>query len=67
MQLMLQSPAFAAERDDTRDRTLHAIEKLAKKSGKSERAVAGTLLELMHASEDEADAGDDDPKSVAAY
>jgi cyclic beta-1,2-glucan synthetase len=67
MQLMLQSPAFAAERDDTRDRTLHALEKLAKKSGESERAVAGKLLELMHGSEAEVAAGEDDPKSVAAY
>src|SRR6185436_5108466 len=53
MLLMLRSPAFAAERDDTRDRTLHALEKLAKKSGESERAVAGKLLELMHGSEAE--------------
>jgi cyclic beta-1,2-glucan synthetase len=30
-----------------RDRTLHAIEKLAKKTGKSERSVAGILLGLM--------------------
>ncbi len=68
MQLMMQSPAFAAERDDTRDRTLHAIEKLAKKSGKSERAVAGTLLEMMKRGEPLAAIGDDDdPKAVAAY
>ena len=46
-QLMLGSPAFAAERDDTRDQTLHGIEKLSKKSGKSERFVAETLLRLM--------------------
>ena len=67
-QLMLGSPAFAAERDDTRDRTLHAIERLAKKSGKSERAVAETLLGLMHraGSEPSPDA-DDDTKSVAGH
>ncbi|MGZ5238758.1 MAG: GH36-type glycosyl hydrolase domain-containing protein, partial [Caldimonas sp.] len=65
-QLMLTSPAFAAERDDTRDRTLHAVEKLAKKSGKSERAVAETLLGLMHRAAGEA-AGADESKSVAGY
>ena len=49
MQLMLQSPAFAAERDDTRDQTLHAIERLAQQA--AARASARwreTLLELMH-------------------
>jgi cyclic beta-1,2-glucan synthetase len=46
-QLMLSSPAFAAERDDTRDQTLHGIEKLARESGKSERFVAETLLRMM--------------------
>ena len=40
--LMLTSPAFAAERDDTRDQTLHAIERLARKCGRSEREVATT-------------------------
>ena len=37
---MLTSPAFAAERDDTRDQTLHAIELLARKSG-TQRARSG--------------------------
>ena len=62
---MLGSPAFAAERDDTRDLTLHAIERLAKKSGKSERAVAETLLGLMHHALGET--ADEEPKSVAGY
>ena len=66
-QLMLSSPAFAAERDDTRDRTLHGVEKLAKKSGRSERSVAETLLGLMHRAGDDPSGGGDDPKSVAAY
>ncbi|MEO8805368.1 MAG: carbohydrate-binding protein, partial [Burkholderiaceae bacterium] len=48
MQLLLGSPAFEAERDDTRDDTLHAIEKLARRSRSGETAVAQTLLELMH-------------------
>ncbi len=65
--LMLSSPAFAAERDDTRDQTLHAIERLSKKSGKSERAVAQTLLDLMHRGTDEGDGDDDEPKAVAGH
>ena len=48
MQLLLGSPAFEAERDDTRDDTLHSIEVLAKRSRRSETAVAQTLLDLMH-------------------
>ncbi|MDQ6628159.1 MAG: carbohydrate-binding protein [Pseudomonadota bacterium] len=45
--VMLRSPGFAAERDDTRDQTLHAIELLAKQSSFSEGKVAETLLALM--------------------
>ena len=48
MQLMLGSALFAAEDDTTRDKTLHAIEKLAKRSGQSEKAVAQALLKLIH-------------------
>ena len=46
MQLLLGLPAFAAERDDTRNATLHEIERLARRSGRSETVVARTLLEL---------------------
>ena len=52
MQRMLASPTFAAERDDTQDGTLHAIERLARRSGRSELAVADALLALMHAAPD---------------
>ncbi len=52
MQCMQASPAFAAERDDTQDGTLHAIERLARRSGRSERAVADALLALMRAAPD---------------
>ncbi len=52
MQRMQTSPVFSAERDDTQDGTLHAIERLARRSGRSELAVAGTLLALMHAPPD---------------
>ena len=48
MQLLLTSPAFAAERADTRDDTLHAIEQLARRSERTETEVAQTLLGLMH-------------------
>jgi cyclic beta-1,2-glucan synthetase len=47
MRLMLSSPLFAAEADPTRDQTLHAIERLALRSGHSEVAVAQRLLDLM--------------------
>ena len=44
VQRMLASPLFAAERDDTRDHTLHAIERLARRSGRSEREVADQVV-----------------------
>ncbi|MDE2079913.1 MAG: carbohydrate-binding protein [Burkholderiales bacterium] len=47
MQRMLAAPSFAAEHMLTRDQTLHAIERLARRSGRSELAVARTLLGLM--------------------
>jgi cyclic beta-1,2-glucan synthetase len=65
--LMLSSPAFASERDDTRDQTLHEIERLARKCGKSERAVASALLGLMRGGEGQVDAGDDDAHGVANH
>ena len=45
MRLMLTSPVFAAEHVATRDQTLHGIERLARRSGRSELAVAQTLLD----------------------
>jgi len=57
--LMLGSPAFTAERADTRDATLHAIELLARRSGRGERAVASALLERMKS------AATDDPAAEA--
>ncbi|HYN58987.1 MAG TPA: glucoamylase family protein, partial [Rubrivivax sp.] len=47
MQRMLGSSLFEAEHARTRDQTLHAIERLARRSGHSEAAVAQTLLGLM--------------------
>ena len=47
MQLLLASPAFESERSDTRDDTLHAIEKLARRGRKAEAEVARILMTLM--------------------
>ena len=47
MRLMLGAPLFAAEHHATRDDTLHGIERLARRSGRSEMQVARTLLGLM--------------------
>ncbi|MEO8082117.1 MAG: glucoamylase family protein, partial [Caldimonas sp.] len=68
---MMASAAFAAERNDTRDTTLHAIEALARKSGRSERTVAEALLARMHqpgGRAEEAPGIDDiDPTTVAGH
>lgn len=47
MRLMLGSPLFEAEHTLTRDQTLHAIERLARRSARSELAVGRILLALM--------------------
>ena len=57
---MEDSPLFAAEATVTRDQTLHAIERLAERSGRSEVSVAQVLLECMRTS-DSAD------KALAQY
>ena len=49
MQLLLGSPAFEAERPDTRDATLHEIELLARRSGRQETDVTRELMTLMQA------------------
>ena len=46
---MLGSPVFEAEDDTSRNTTLHGIERLSVQSGRSEAAVAQTLLRLMGA------------------
>jgi cyclic beta-1,2-glucan synthetase len=50
MRLMMAAPTFVAERDDTRDETLHAIERLARRCRRGELEVAQTLLDLMRGS-----------------
>ena len=62
MRLMLGSPLFEAEAAITRDSSLHAIERLALRSGHSEVAVAQAVLERMHTR-----AGTDPASGVAAY
>lgn len=48
MRLMLTSAVFEAEHVATRDQTLHGIEQLSRRSGRSELVVAQQLLDLMH-------------------
>ena len=47
MRLMLTSTIFAAEDINTRDQTLHRIERLAKRTGRSELHVAQALLNML--------------------
>ena len=47
MQQLLDAPVFVAEAVTTRDQTLHCIERLALRSGRTERVVAQVLLDLM--------------------
>ena len=49
MGVLLASPVFEAEDPATRGHTLHAIERLARRCGRSEVAVARSLLTLMQA------------------
>jgi len=49
MQQMLRIPAFAAERDDTQDTTLHEIERLARRSRRTEADVASIVSGLAQA------------------
>lgn len=60
MRLMLGSPLFEAEHPTTRDQTLHGIERLARRSRRSEQDIARALLGCMH------DAADADGR-VAAH
>ena len=56
MRLMLTQPVFAAEDVSTRDRSLHAIERLARQSDLSEVVVAQRLLMQMASTDDRAHA-----------
>lgn len=61
MRLMLTSPVFEAEHVRTRDQTLHGIERLSRRSGRSELVVAQTLLDQMHGGDS------DDARTVASH
>ncbi len=61
MRLMLTSPVFEAEHVRTRDQTLHGIERLARRSGCSERVVAQALLDQMRSGDS------DDARTVASH
>lgn len=52
MRLMLGSPLFEAEHAATRDQTLHGIERLARRRGRSERDIAQALRACMDAAGD---------------
>ncbi|MEO8279694.1 MAG: glucoamylase family protein, partial [Ideonella sp.] len=52
MRQLAQSPVFAAERDDTQDQSLHAVERLARQSGAAEAHIAQVLVGLAAASSD---------------
>ncbi len=62
MRAMLAWPPFAAEHHSTRDDTLHAIERLARRSRRTEMQVAQALLGLMRSHP-----GDDDAGTVASH
>ena len=64
VQSLLQSSLFSAEDSATRDQTLHAIERLAQRSGRSEVVVAQVLLRRMQ-SHDNADGSV--ARSAASY
>ncbi len=62
MQLLQTCPVHAAERDDTQDATMHAVERLARSARCSETDVARALLRLT---EQHSDAGD--ARAAPAY
>ena len=64
-QLMLGDPLFAAEHHRSRDQTLHGIEALARRSGRSEMQVAQALRGLI-TTQSEAAAGPSDAAPNAA-
>ncbi len=55
MRAMQESAAFCAERDDTQDSTLHAIERLARRCCQSELSVAHALLAQMNSAPEGSD------------
>lgn len=64
MQTLAESPVYAAEATETQDLTLHEIEQLARKSGRSELDVAKELLTLTRTASTSIDA---DRRSAPIY
>ena len=67
MQHMLTSNTFEAEHSLTRDQTLHGIERLAQRGGRSEDQVARALLSLMQVNEHPVDPGLPRDTQAASY
>jgi cyclic beta-1,2-glucan synthetase len=61
MRVLDGAGAFRAERDDTQDETLHAIERLARRTGRSEAEIGRTLVGLMQAQDGSADEARETP------
>ena len=61
MTLLQRSPVYAAEREDTQDDSLHAVESLARESARAEVDVARALVALTSG------ARDDEPQAAPAY
>ncbi len=66
MQTLGQCPVFAAEATDTQDLTLHEIERLARRSGRTELEIAQQLLALTQRAGPPED-GDPDRRSAPIY
>ncbi|MDY0745396.1 glucoamylase family protein [Paucibacter sp. R3-3] len=49
MQILQTAPVHAAESKETQDQTLHAVESLARRSGRSEATVAQLIVDLTRA------------------
>ena len=58
MQMLQTAPVYAAEGEITQDETLHAVERLARRSGRSEATIAELIVDLTR-STDPAAAGHD--------
>jgi len=67
VQVLLRSPVFAAERDDTQDTTLQAVERLARRCRRPEAEVASVLLQMMQTAPRADDEGTDPPFEAPGY
>ncbi|XHS77956.1 GH36-type glycosyl hydrolase domain-containing protein [Burkholderiaceae bacterium UC74_6] len=56
MRILQEAPVYAAESEQTQDETLHAVERLARRSGQAEATVAEVLVELTRTGTPDGDA-----------